>query len=219
MKGGAAMKISGYAAVAVMVAGAAMMPSTASAAEFTLNSNSCVGANCTSFTGSVTISITDSQDPNDVDFSVVNNSNGVIDFLRFGYGPTPAGVAQVTNFNPGSGSKVHEPTASFVAGTDAGIGYNVSLDFKSGNGNQFDPNDAATFTLGSSNFNFDATGFSSALGHVVELKIGGKDVTLTTGGGGNTGGGGQTVPEPASIALFGCAALAVANRLRRRESK
>jgi hypothetical protein len=204
-----------------MVAGAALMPSTASAAVFTLKSDSCVGANCASFTGSVTISITDSQSkPNDVDFSVVNDSNGVIDFLRFGYAPMPVGDALVTNFKEVGSSKVHQPTGSFAAGSDAGMAYNVGLDFKSGEGNQFDPKDAVSFTLGSStNFNFDATGFSSALGHVVELKIGGKDVTLTTGR--STGGGdeAQTVPEPASIALFGCAALAVANRLRRRESK
>jgi len=67
------MRVSGFAAVAVMVAGAALMPTTASAAVFTLNT--CVTGDCGSFSGSVTITIGDNvSDTNDVDFSVVTTS-------------------------------------------------------------------------------------------------------------------------------------------------
>ena len=61
-----------------MVAGAALVPTTASAAVFTLNT--CLVGDCGSFSGSVTVTITDNvSDTNDVDFTVANNSNGEID--------------------------------------------------------------------------------------------------------------------------------------------
>jgi PEP-CTERM putative exosortase interaction domain len=41
----------------------------------------------------------------------------------------------------------------------------------------------------------------------------------TSGGGGSTGGGGATVPEPASMLLFGASALATAYRARRRATR
>jgi len=210
------MRVSGFAAVAVMVAGAALMPATASAAVFTLNQ--CATGDCGSFTGSVTITITDNMsDPNDVNFSIANNSNGDIDYLRFGYVTNPTGAGEVTNFVANPVGSAGAPSASFGAGNDAGFAYNVDIDFPNSAGARFDFGEAVSFTLGSSsNFNFNTSGFSPVLAHVISLSIGGQSVKITTGGGGSSGGGGQTVPEPASMALFGFAALAAGHRMRRR---
>jgi len=207
------------AAVAVMVTGAALVPATASAAVFTLNS--CVVGDCGSFSGSVTVTIADNaSDTNDVDFSVVNNSNGEIANLRFGYATTPTGNGQVTNFAATPMGSAGAPSASFGSGTDAGVAYNVDIDFPNGAGTRFDSGEAVSFTLGSTNnFNFNASGFSTVLSHVFSLSIGGQSVKITTGGGGSNGGGGQTVPEPASLALFGFAALAAGHRMRRRQAE
>jgi hypothetical protein len=209
--------VSGFAAVAVMVAGAALMPATASAAVFTLNT--CATGDCGNFSGSVTITITDNvSDTNDVNFNVVNNSNGDIDYLRFGYLTAPTGNGQVTNFVANPVGSAGAPSASFGSGNDAGFAYNVDIDFPNSAGARFDAGESVSFALGSSsNFNFNESGFATSLAHVISLKIGGQSVKITTGGGGSNGGGGQTVPEPASLALFGFAALAAGNRLRRRQ--
>jgi len=210
------MRVSGLAAVAVVVAGAALLPATASAAVFTLNS--CAVGDCANFSGSVTVTIADNvSDTNDVDFSVVNNSNGEIANLRFGYATTPTGDGQVTYFAASPVGSAGAPSAGFGSGNDAGFAYNVDIDFPTGAGARFDTGEAVSFTLGSTtNFNFNATGFATSLAHVISLSIGGQSVKITTGGGGSNGGGGQTVPEPASLALFGFAALAAGRRLRRR---
>jgi hypothetical protein len=213
------MRLSGFAAMAVAVAGVALMPATASAAVFTLNQ--CATGDCGNFTGSVTIAITDNvSDTNDVNFTVTNNSNGDIDYLRFGYVTPPTGAGQITNFSANPVNSVGAPSASFGSGNDAGFAYNVDVDFPNAAGSRFDAGEAVSFTLGStSNFNFNASGFSPVLAHVISLSIGGQSVKITTGGGGSNGGGNQNVPEPASMALFGFAALAVGNRMRRRGAK
>jgi len=213
------MRVSGLVAVAVMVAGAALVPTTASAAVFTLNS--CLVGDCGSFSGSVTVTIADNvSDTNDVDFTVANNSNGEIANLRFGYVTTPTGDGQVTNFAATPVGSAGAPSASFGAASDAGFAYNVDIDFPTAAAARFDSGEAVSFTLGStSNFNFNATGFETALSHVISLSIGGQSVKITTGGGGSNGGGGQTVPEPASLTLFGFAALAAGHRMRRRQGQ
>ena len=210
------MKVSGLGVAVMAAAGLMLMPATTDAAVFTLNT--CVVGDCASFTGSVTVTINDSvSDTNDVDFLVANNSNGAIDYLRWAYTPTPTGNAQITNFTPTPAGSVGTPSASFGDGTDAGYAYNVDIGFPNGAGSRFDSGEAVAFTLGSSNnFNLDENGFSPVLTHVFSLSIGGLSVKITTGGGGSSGGGGQTVPEPASIALFGLAALGFGHKMRRR---
>jgi PEP-CTERM motif len=210
------MRVSGLGVAVLAIAGMMFVPATADAAVFTLNT--CVAGDCGSFTGSVTITITDSvADTNDVDFTVANNSNGEIDYLRFNYLPTPTGNAEITNFTAAPAGSVGAPSASFGAGTDAGLSYNIDMDFPNAAGSRFDAGEAVSFALGSSsNFDFAASSFAPVLAHVISLTIGGQSVKLTVGGGGSTGGGGQTVPEPASIALFGLGALAVGSRMRRK---
>src|SRR3954452_18960856 len=113
MKGGAAMRVSGYLAAAVMVAGAALVPSTASAAVFTLNQ--CAVGDCDNFKGSVTISITDNvSDGKLVDFSIDNNSNGDIDYLLFGYDKLVTGNGKVTNFVAKPAGSAGQPSATFA---------------------------------------------------------------------------------------------------------
>jgi hypothetical protein len=200
----------------LVTAGIAAVPAQADAAVFTLGS--CVAGDCGSFTGSITVTITDNaSDTNDVDFVVDNNSNGEIDYLRFNYTPTPTGSGQITNFVAAPAGSSGAPSASFGSGTDAGYAYNVDLDFPNAAGSRFDSGEAVSFTLGSSsNFNFNSSSFNPVLGHVISLSIGGQSVKVTVNGGGGSGSGGQTVPEPASIALFGLGALAVSRRLKRK---
>jgi hypothetical protein len=208
------MRLSGFGAVLLAIVGMALVPATADAAVFTLNT--CVSGDCGSFSGSVTITITDNlSDPNDVNFGVANNSNGDVDYLKFNYVPTPTGSGVVTNFT--TAGSVGAPSASFGSGTDAGLSYNVNVNFPNSASVRFDAGEAVSFTLGStSNFNFNSGSFSPVLGHIISLSIGGQGVKITDGGGGSSGGGGQTVPEPASMVLFGLAALAVGRRLRRK---
>ena len=210
------MKVHGLGVAVMAAAGLMLMPATTDAAVFTLNS--CVVGDCASFIGSVTVTINDSaSDTNDVDFLVANNSNGEIANLRFAYTPTPTGDGEITHVTPTLAGRVGTPSASFGDGIDAGHAYNVDIAFPSGAGSRFDSGEAVAFTLGSSNnFNLNENGFSPVLTHVFSLSIGGMSVKITTGGGGSSGGGGQTVPEPASIALFGLGALAFGHKIRRK---
>jgi hypothetical protein len=183
----------------------AMTPAKAEAAVFTFNN--CVSGACGSMTGSVVVTATDSG--NNINFLVQNNTNGDIDYLRFLSAPLPTGAAKITNFTT-SGS-VGTPTASFGAGTDASIGYNVDIDFPNAASKRFDAGEAVSFTLSSSSgFNLNVSAFTPALSHVISLAIGGQSVKLATGGSAPV-----TVPEPATMALFGLAALGAVRRARK----
>jgi PEP-CTERM motif len=211
------MKISGYVAAAVLVAGAALMPSTASADVFTLG-NCAVGADCGKFNGFVTITITENaNDSKLVDFSVVNESNGAIKDLFFAYQGAPTGNGQVTNFVATPALSAGAPSASFSAGSNAGYSYNVDIEFPTSAGSRFNAGEAVRFTLGApTTFNLNANDFSPIVAHVISLNNGAdQSVWITPGGSTDP----QTVPEPASIALFGFAALAAGNRMRRRAVK
>ena len=185
----------------------AMTPVRAEAAVFTFDT--CVTGFCADVTGAVVVTATDSGD--NIDFIIENNTNGDIDYLRFLSAPLPEGTAVITNFL--TTDTVGEPTAAFGAGNDATIGYNVNVDFLNAAALRFNSGEAVSFTLGSSTgFDLNVSGFSPALAHVISLAIGGQSVKLTTGDGGSDP---ATVPEPATMALFGLAALATARRARK----
>jgi hypothetical protein len=189
-----------------LVAALAITPAKAEAAVFTFDT--CVTGFCGDVTGAVVVTATDSG--NNIDFTIENNTNGDIDYLRFLSAPLPEGTAVITNFL--TTDTVGAPDASFGAGNDASIGYNVNLDFASAAALRFDAGEAVSFTLGSSTgFDLNVSAFSPALAHVISLAIGGQSVKLTTGGGSDP----VTVPEPATMALFGLAALAGVRRARK----
>jgi len=207
------MRLLGKFGVALGVAAAlAIVPARADAAIFTFGT--CLaGGDCGNLTGSVSVTVLDNG--NNLDFSIQNNTNGDLDYLRFFNTPIPTGTAQITNFVENTGT-VGTATASFGAGTDASLAYNVDVQFSNPNVARFNPGDAVSFTLGSSSgFNLNVSDISPVLAHVISLTIGGQSVKLTTGGGGVSAGG-LSVPEPASLALFGLAALAAARRNRRK---
>ena len=170
------MKVSGLGIAVMAAAGLMLMPATTDAAVFTLNT--CVIGDCGSFSGSVTVTITDNvSDTNDVDFSIANNSNGVIDYMRFAYLSTPTGNGQITNFTAAPAGSVGTPSASFGSSSQNGYAYNVDLGFPNAAGSRFDDSEAVSFTLGSSSsFNFDANGFAPALAHIISLSIGGQSM-------------------------------------------
>jgi hypothetical protein len=187
----------------------ALAPAKADAAVFTFSS--CLTADCGNVTGSVSVSVLDNG--NNLLISVQNNTNGDLDYLRFFNNPLPTGTAQITNFVVNTGT-VGAPTASFGAGTDASLAYNVDIQFPNPAGTRFNPGEAASFTLGSSTgFNLNVSDISPVLAHVISLSMGGQSVKLTTG---TPGSGGFSVPEPMSLALFGLAALVAARRNRRK---
>jgi hypothetical protein len=72
--------------------------------------------------------------------------------------------------------------------------------------------------LTEASFNELSTGGSPSVFFAVDILSAqtGNTGPVGTGGGGSTGGGGTTVPEPASMALFGLVALGSAFRNRRR---
>ncbi len=212
------MRFSVFSAGVLAFAALVAVPASANAATFTLGT--CLTGDCGSVTGSVLVSITDNtSDPNAVDFQVDNNTNGDIDYLNFSYSSVAgAGSAAITDFT--TSGTTGAPAGSFTAGTDASLAYDVKIDFPNAAASRLGVGESVAFTLGSlSGFDFDASGFSPVLAHIISLSIGGQSVKLGegggTGGGGSTGGGGQTIPEPTSMALFGLAALSLVRRGRR----
>ena len=198
------MRLFGFAAIAVMVAGAALVPATADAAvmiscpgtpantdrEFTLTTGT--PATCLGFGNG---NINGNGDAiNDWGYLTLdksdNNSTGALD-----------GALTIT----GSGST--GGTFSILPSV-LGSYSDLVIAFKSGAGN-LNP-DWAAFLLPTSGLNGTwSISDQQSLSHAI----------LYGKLGSGTGGGKETVPEPASIALFGLAALAAGHRMRRRAVK
>jgi hypothetical protein len=185
--------------------------------------SSCYTGDCSAFTGSVVVTITDdtggeNDGTGDVKFVIENLTNGFVDEFGLRYEGGLSGAPAIESFSSSSG-RVGMPRLLLGScqNDNSGQGLNVCFDFANQQ-SRINPGERVAFFVDSASAAFLASHFDAARGyaHIQGLPRDGS-VKLVIGTQMNMAV--ATVPEPGSLVLLGSGLAAAAAAMRRKKKR